>query len=373
MPQYQEKNKIKLPKSGYSWYYRCYYTDMYGNRKQKQSKMYPNKKAAKEAEMEFLSKIRTTDEVNYNISFREAYNEWWEVKKSLLKPTTTYNTKLNLDKNILKWFKDYKLNSIKLNTLLNWKKQLLKTNLSLNYKNCMIGYLKEMLMFSADNYDFDMKIVTRLQKEKDCAPKRIKSDAETNYWTLEEFKKFINHVDKDLDKLMYIFLYYTGLRLGEMIALTWDDLCFDRKEIVITKTFTNKISDYEWKIISPKTNNSVRKVDLNDNLIELLKKHKEKEQKLYGFNNDMFIFGNVKHISPTNFALHLNNWINIAKVKTITPHGFRHSHASLLIHLGCDSRDVADRLGDTVQVVESTYAHLFPKKRSETLEKLNNL
>ena len=86
----------------------------------------------------------------------------------------------------------------------------------------------------------------------------------------------------------------------------------------------------------------------------------------------MFVFGNVKYIAPTTFKRKLDKYIVLSKVKKITPHGFRHSHASLLIHLGCDSRDVAKRLGDTVQVVESTYYHMFPKKEKTSVTLLNN-
>ncbi len=63
MPQYQEKSKKKWTKDGHSWYYRCYYTDMYGNRKQKESEKFFTKKEAKDAEMEFLRKIASTDEI----------------------------------------------------------------------------------------------------------------------------------------------------------------------------------------------------------------------------------------------------------------------------------------------------------------------
>ena len=48
----------------------------------------------------------------------------------------------------------------------------------------------------------------------------------------------------------------------------------------------------------------------------------------------MYLFGNVKYVTPTTFARHLDNWINVANIKKISPHGFRHSHESLLIHLG---------------------------------------
>ena len=87
MPVYQEKNKNKLPKNGCSWYFRCYYLDLYGKRKQKQSKMYTTKKVAQEAEREFLNKVNTTDEVDYNINFETVYNDWLSYKKCMLKPT----------------------------------------------------------------------------------------------------------------------------------------------------------------------------------------------------------------------------------------------------------------------------------------------
>lgn len=91
----------------------------------------------------------------------------------------------------------------------------------------------------------------------------------------------------------------------------------------------------------------------------------------------MFVFGNAKYLAPTTFAKHLDKYIaQVQKehinFKRITPHGFRHSHASLLIYLGCDSREVANRLGDTVEVTESTYYHMFPDKKKNTITVLNN-
>ena len=141
----------------------------------------------------------------------------------------------------------------------------------------------------------------------------------------------------------------------------------------ITKSYTNKAGNKNIRIVSPKTRNSIREIDLDDNLISLLKKHHKSEAKIINFNPNMQIFGNISYITPTTFARKLNFYITKSSVKKITSHGFRHSHASLLIHLGCDSRDVAARLGDTVRVVESTYYHMFPSKKSNTVKALNNL
>lgn len=377
MPVYQEKNKSKLPKNGYSWYFRVYYTDIYGNRKQKQSKMFPSKTLAKDNEREFLNKINTCNETDNNINFEIIYNEWLEFKKTQIKITTHYSIKKKSDKHILKWFKPFKLHSIKTDTLKKWREEFLAKKYSPDYQNIIIGYLQEILEYAVNNYDFDKKVATKLQKQRVDNVKDKTNDAETNYWTYEEFKKFIRNVTNDLDKLMYNFLYFTGLRLGEMIALTWKDIDLEKKKLKIYKTFTNKIEGQTFAILDPKTSNSVRTIDLDDELIEMLKEHKLNEEKIVNFDKDMFIFGNVKYIAPTTFANHLNKNITTAilrgnLIKRITPHGFRHSHASLLIFLGRDSRDVADRLGDTVQTIEKTYAHLFPEKRKETIDVLNN-
>ena len=64
---------------------------MYGERKQKQSKMFPTKNIAREEEIKFLNKIATTDEIDNNISFEKVYNEWWDVKKTQIKITTQYS------------------------------------------------------------------------------------------------------------------------------------------------------------------------------------------------------------------------------------------------------------------------------------------
>ena len=87
----------------------------------------------------------------------------------------------------------------------------------------------------------------------------------------------------------------------------------------------------------------------------------------------MFIFGNIKPISTSTFRRKLNKYIEISGVKRITIHGFRHSHVSLLYFLGCDNRDIAERIGDTIQIVESTYYHMYPSKKSNTVKVLNEL
>lgn len=370
MPVYQKKGKngkvIKDTK-GNSWYYRCYYTNMYGNRKQRESKLYCTKSQAQEEERIFLNSLMTETIVT-KIKFCDVFYEWLNIKKNQIKPTTYYCIKKKAEKYILNYFCNYNIKDITINTIQKWSNSLFQNN-TVEYNNVIVTYLKEIICYCRDTYDIDNKIIGSIQKRK--STRVIELNALPNFWEPEEFNAFLNVVDDLYYKLLFHFLFFTGLRIGELTALTWEDINFETNKLRVNKTFSNKCEGSHYIITSPKTKNSNRIIDLDDETIKLLKMHFNEEKKIYNFNNKLFIFGNVKHLSLTTFANHLKHYIELAGVKRITPHGFRHSHASLLINLGCDSREVADRLGDTIQIVEKTYFHLFSKKKKHSIELLN--
>lgn len=370
---YQEKNREKWTKDGRSWYFRTYYTNHQDLKKQYESGKYFTKKEAQEAERTFLNTI-TSHEIEYkNTMFEHVYNEWWVIKKKTLKCTTYYRKKGGADLYILKEFKDYKLSSITSTVLIKWINNFVDKKYSIKYTNEFISYLKQILQYASDNYNYNSKNLIHLQRIRDDSVKEVKSDAEWNYWTNEQFTSFICSVDDPAYNLMFNFLYYTGLRFGEFAALNWNDLDFKEKTLKISKSLSNKVEGAKYIITTPKTENSKRIIDLDDELINKLQNHYSNEAKLYNFSKDMFIFGNVRYIAYTTFTRKLNYYIDKSGInKNITPHGFRHSHVSFLIDIGCDSRDVANRIGDTVEIVEKTYYHMFPKKKSLTVNAINN-
>lgn len=364
----------KWTKDKRKYYFKVYYKDIYGKRKQYKSKLYKNSTECKNAERKYLIDIKNKTNNNENILFKSVFNEWLEYKKNSLKSSTFYGLKTTLNKHILPYFCNYKIHDIKLNTINNWTKEFNKKNYSISYKNNIIGYLKEILIYARDLYNYDMKIIMKIQKLKEEETKITrKKDSEINFWTLEEFNTFIKYVENPFYNLIFNFLYYTGLRKGEMYALNWNDIDFENKSLSVDKTLVEKVEGKDYIITIPKTENSKRIIDLSDKLVILLENHYKNEKNIYNFNKNMFVFGNVKHIASTTLARQLQKYIDLAKVKRITPHGFRHSHASLLINLGCDSREVAERLGDTVQMVEDTYIHMFPNKKKHTINLLNKV
>lgn len=372
MPVYEEKDKSKWTKDGRRFYYRCYYTDKYGKRKQKESGMYKSRPAAKKAEDDFLLSVATIDENDLDVMFETVYREWFLIKSRNIKKSTAYSIKTTVSNNVLEFFKGYKLHSIKTDSILMYYDWLDKKGHCENYNNKMIGYLQEILNYAHMNYEFDNKVLSKLVKRKSNEIRNIRNDAEWNYWTYNEFLTFINCIDDRTDFIMFNFLYFTGLRKGEMFALSWNDVDFNNKTLAINKQITNHIGSGSYEITSTKTKNSDSFIDLDDDLIKLLQEHYERETKFYGFNTSWFIFGNVKPISATTLARKLETYINVSNVKKITPHGFRHSHASLLIHLGCDEYEVAARLRDNVETVMKTYYHMFPEKKKSTINTLND-
>ncbi|MDD5606860.1 MAG: site-specific integrase [Candidatus Pacebacteria bacterium] len=166
------------------------------------------------------------------------------------------------------------------------------------------------------------------------------------FWNKKEFEQFINIIKDDIVyKTFFATLYLTGMRRGEIQALTWSD--FNKNELIINKTLTNKIKGVRYTILPPKTKHSNRIVKIPNNLIKLLQKLKSYYKDFEGFDNDWFIFGGHTPLSDSTIERKKNNYCKEAKVKTIRIHDFRHSHASLLVNMQIPITVISKRLGHT--------------------------
>lgn len=375
MAVYQKKDKngkVLKDTKGNSWYYRCYYTDMFGARKQRKSKLYETKGKAQEEERLFLQSIKTTDIVNPNVSFEKVYNEFLKVKKEKVKITTYYGIEKEMDFYVFNYFKKYKLHDIKINIINMWKDNLKSKDTTIRWKNNIISHFRELLNYANIYYNYDKKIIDSLTNLRDDTPKD-KTKSESNFWTSSEFNQFINTVDNEYYKLIFIFLYRTGLRIGELRALTWNDIDLNKHTLSITKSLSKDTFNKKSIIVTPKTNNSIRTIDLDNYIIEIMKSYYNEQQKFYKFDDSWYIFGGIKYLSSTTLRRYLNYYIEKAKVKHITIHGFRHSHVSLLIEIGCNFNEVASRIGDTISMVQNTYYHMYPERQKNITERLNNI
>lgn len=199
---------------------------------------------------------------------------------------------------------------------------------------------------------------------------------EMKFYTYEEFKQFLS-VEEDI---MYIclfeILYYCGLRRGELLGLTWNDINFNSRRLTVRNNVVsvkNESGGY-WSISTPKTASSARTIPLPAVLIEHLKQLKNESKKIYGFSEWWFIAGNIKPIADSTLRKRNNDNASKAGVQRIRIHDFRHSCASLLINNGANVTIVAKYLGHTkIEETLNTYSHMFENKLNEVVTFIDGL
>lgn len=199
-----------------------------------------------------------------------------------------------------------------------------------------------------------------------------KRNKETNIWTMDEFYKFINYVEKPVYKVLFTLLFLTGMRLGECLALNWHDLDIYRQVIHITKSLTRKTEYGTYAIGDTKNFSSIRDISLGNELTTYLIEFKKQESLVSGFSDDWFILGRNKPLPQTSIDRIKNQAIKKSGVKKIKIHDFRHSHASYLIANGMNIVAVSKRLGHSdVNMTLKVYTHLFKKNDEEITDFLD--
>ncbi|PIO77978.1 tyrosine-type recombinase/integrase [Streptococcus parauberis] len=205
--------------------------------------------------------------------------------------------------------------------------------------------------------------------------------AQLNYWSIEEFKEFLNlFVPEEYNyQLLFTCLFFTGIRLGEALALTWNDIDFTTQTIHITKSiYISKGISY---ISTTKTKAGMRRITihkkLNDELIDWKKnQYKLLDNFVTGDINELQLFQNSPIVITKNATEKFYKKIlkRDPNLKHIRIHDLRHSHASLLINQGEDYLVVKERLGHaSITTTIDTYSHLYPSKQKSLADKLDNL
>lgn len=154
------------------------------------------------------------------------------------------------------------------------------------------------------------------------------------------------------------------MRCGELLALTLSDLDFKSSTISINKTLYHR--NREKISTSPKTDNSIRTISMPDAVMQEVQAY---TSRLYGIQPQDRVFGFTDMPLRKNMARYSEK----ASIPRIRIHDLRHSHVSLLINMGFTPQLIAERIGDTVQMVNSVYGHLYPSKHEEVADRLNQL
>jgi len=346
MPSY--KNAV----SG-TWYCAFYYTDWQGKRKKKKKEGFKTKRESQYWERRFLEQYASTPTISFS-SLVDAYLAAAQVR---LKPTT-YDVKRRIVENrIQPFFSHMLVSGISRRTVNAFRTQLLAEGLKMSYVRTIQAQLSSIFNFAIENYNLVSNPVQTASKLHSA--QTINND----YWTLDEFRLFARSLKSPEHIMAFYMLFWTGMRVGEMLALRWEDINFIDNTIIVNKTSTRiKGSDV---VTTPKTTAGSRIVVLPDFIANMLRDYK----RMAKYNGDI-LFG----ITRAALLKKIHAGAKKMGVKQIRLHDLRHSHASLLIDAGFSPVEVADRLGHANPAVTlKVYSHFYQSKRTALAKRLNKI
>ena len=340
MPVYNEKDKKKWTKDGRSWYFRVYYEDYLGNKRQKESKKYFTKKEAQEAERLFLMSISQNPQDNSKLTFEELINSFYDWKKDKVR-TKTYDTYYS-KKEYFNFFNKKKVIDFNLQMFEQWKKEINKKELVTSTKNDILTVLKMILNYGAEYFDFKFASIYK-KLSNFVNPNEIKK--EIDFYTYDEYQLFISQEDDLIFKTIFDFLYFFGLRKGELRGLQWKNVNWE-KHIISIKYQVHSSQKYNDPTLSPlKTNASKRDLPIPEMIFNELKTLYDKVKEYRNYSPDWFVFGNALPISKDIIKDRRNKNCDKVGIRRIRIHDFRHSCASLLINRGASITLVSKYLG----------------------------
>lgn len=354
MPTYKD-NKTGL------WYCKFYYTDYTGQKKQKKKKGFKLQREAKEWERNFLEQKQGSA----NMTVKNFTAVYLDDMRNRLKEVSIKAMKNRIDNYILPYFGDIPINEVTPVMVRNWQNDISKTDVKRGLGKLKPTSLKlidstltGIFSYAVNYYDLPSNPCKKAGCIGSFKPEKIQ------FWTLQEFKTFIDVIpENDITSItIFTLLFYTGMRIGELLALTPNDIDLSNNSINVNKNY-HRI-DKKDVVTPPKTPKSKRIIAIPPFISDMLKGYMKH---LYEIGPDERIF------TCTNRTIlnHLKKYAGLSGNKPIKVHDLRHSHASMLIEMGFSPLMIADRLGhENVSTTLNRYSHLYPSKQQEVSEKL---
>lgn len=361
MPAYK---KISPSTGRASWFASFYYTDWTGKRKQKKKEGFDTRKAALEYERVFLERQAAAPDMTFSALCDLYFADYKATRR-----TTSYEmAHYFITRYALPFFADTPINTITPAAVRQWQSETRERDnikkggrLSPSTLISIHKTFSAVLNFAVKYYGLPNNPARLAGSMGAKKPQNI------NFWTLSQFKEFQKTLDKDdLHAVAFALLFYTGIRRGELLALTPADFDFDAGLLSISKSFQHI---HGKDIIQPpKTEKGNRKIALPPFIMEMMKdcfrrlNHPAKNQRIFDT------------VTKATLPRALDKGANAAGLPHIRVHDLRHSHASLLIEQGFSPLVIKERLGhENIQTTLDTYSHLYPTKQSEIAERLEML
>ena len=328
----------------------------------KKKRGFATKREALQWERDFIAQASAS----LGMTFRDFIELYKQDMEKRLKPSTIAGKKWLIDLKITPFFGKIPLNEIKPTDIRRWQNGLSSHRdgngkpYSQTYLRCINNQLTAIFNYAVKYYGL---------KENPChkAGSMGKKNAdEMLFWTKDEFSQFIAALkERPASYAAFMTLYYTGMREGELLALTPADIDFEKSTIIINKSYQRL--GKEDVISTPKTEKSRRTVTIPSVLSDCLREY---IGKCYGLQPTDRLFPYTKSF----LYREMEYACKTSGVKRIRVHDIRHSHASLLVEMGCSPLLIAERLGhERVQATMETYSHLYPNKQAEVARQLDGI
>ena len=350
---------MSVYKDGEKWRVVFRYTDWQGVARQTQKRGFKTKKEAQMWEREELLKKGSKLDMTFG-SFVELYER---DKKQRIKENTWSSKEPIIRLKILPYFANRKIAEIQPKDIVAWQNELLAFRYpdgkaySSNYLKTIHGQLSAIFNHAIKYYSLPTN------PAQQAGNMGYEAQREMKFWTQEEYLKFADAMmEKPRSYYAFELLYYGGIRLGEMLALSPQDFDFKRKTVTINKSY-QRIKGRDV-ITTPKTKKSNRTIVLPDFLCDEIEDYLGM---LYEVEDTERIFT----MSKSYLHHEMDRGAKEAGVPRIRVHDLRHSAVSLLIEMNFTALAIADRMGHEAIDITYRYAHLFPTKQTEMANQLN--
>lgn len=358
----------KLARDKKRWYFSFYYEGKKYKKEVWNGEPMLSKTEATQAEYECRQQLEKQKAMEQgDMTLYELYDDFVSKTKSNLKVSSKKNY-ITFKKNYLPLIPNKKIHSLTPTDIANWKERINNIDMEYISKNKILNIMKSMLDYGLKIYDLKGRIQLPLL-EKFKEQNIIVDDGKSKFIIEDDFITMLSYLDLNVDSdfyyyVIYNLIYYTGIRIGELTALTLDD--YVDSTLTINKDYV-RIGGVDY-IQPPKSEKSNRKIILDEDTNKLLKDY------LSRFKPTKIIFHrNKKYLSQQRVREKLSQIAQASEMDlkyVITPHTLRHSHSSNLRKLGFDEIAISDRLGNDPSVAIKTYTHAEATEQQEIAQKL---
>lgn len=389
------KCKKKRCTCGAKWYYRYDIIDpKTGKRKQKEVGGFRTKEEAEDAAKRIMAEMQSGAYIEEkNITFEQFSQEWLtgyqntgkvkistvRIRQHEISRMMPYFGKLKLKDITRKQYQDA-LNDLKKNDYADNTVDGIHRTGRMIFKRAV-----ELEVIKTDPTQYAIVPKSQITVEE------LEQEIEIpKYLEKEELALFLQTAKEhglNRDYPIFITLAYTGMRVGELCALKWTDIDFAEQTISISKTYYNPINNIKkYTLLPPKTKTSKRTIDVDEIVMDELKKHRTDQNKiLMRYRNTYYDKGFVfaqqdkKNAGyPTYIKLietRIARLLKLAKLNpNLTPHSLRHTHTSLLAEAGASLEQIMQRLGHSDdETTRNIYLHVTKPKKKEASRKFAEL